>query len=166
MRFENDPVHILEVRFCKPARQRLAILFVKDNKDLHQIQQLSHSAVRVAPQNAGGHDVLCPGGILHAGNDILQLFHEHRLCRKKGTSMKRVITITREFGSGGRTIAKELANRLIHGPLPFQLLSADQPAEHRIFAEYPGQLSVVPDGITPKPWIRSVAEAGSAECLE
>ncbi|WP_304408478.1 AAA family ATPase [Faecalibaculum rodentium] len=26
--------------------------------------------------------------------------------------MKRVITITREFGSGGRTIAKELANRL------------------------------------------------------
>lgn len=30
---ENDPVHILEARFCKPARQRLAILFVKDRKE-------------------------------------------------------------------------------------------------------------------------------------
>ncbi|WP_297566843.1 CBS domain-containing protein [uncultured Faecalibaculum sp.] len=29
---ENDPVHTLESRFCKPARQRLAILFVKNSR--------------------------------------------------------------------------------------------------------------------------------------
>lgn len=30
---ENDPVHQIENRFCKPAKQRLAILFVKDRNE-------------------------------------------------------------------------------------------------------------------------------------
>ncbi len=54
---------------------------------LHQIQQLSHGAVHVAPQNAGRHDVFRAGGILHAGNDILQLFHEYRLHDKTRLSL-------------------------------------------------------------------------------
>ncbi|WP_300940561.1 CBS domain-containing protein [Faecalibaculum rodentium] len=59
---ENDPVHILEARFCKPARQRLAILFVKDNKERIQGMVTVYDIARDLPDHGKAVDPERHGG--------------------------------------------------------------------------------------------------------